>query len=88
MAGTLIKSDSGWNANGNGSNASGFNALPGGARSNSGRFLGLGEFEPWWSSSEFDESYAWLCSLFNFNGKVDRSTYNKHDGLSVRCVKD
>lgn len=88
VAGTLMKSDSGWFDNGNGSNASGFNALPGGARSNSGRFLGLGEFAPWWSSSEFDESYAWLRSLFHFNGKVDRSPYNKHDGLSVRCVKD
>jgi uncharacterized protein (TIGR02145 family) len=88
VAGTKMKSVNGWDANGNGSNESGFEGIPGGARSNNGRFLGMGEFEPWWSATEYIDSHAWLHSLYSYNGNLDRSPYNKHDGLAVRCVKN
>lgn len=88
VAATQMKSSTGWDFNGNGTNASGFNGLPGGARSNNGRYLGMGWFEPWWSITEYTDTHALLLSIYCCNSKVDRSPYNKQDGLSVRCVKD
>lgn len=88
VAGAAMKSENGWDENGNGTNSSGFNGLPGGARSNHGRYLGAGWFGPWWSSNEYDDTSARLRSLYCCNSQVDRSPYDKHDGLAVRCVKD
>ena len=88
LAGIQMKSVTCWDDNSNGTNTSGFNGLPGGARGNSGTFLGKGWFAPWWTSTEYGESHAWLRSLLESSDKVDRSPYDKNDGLAVRCVKD
>lgn len=57
-AGALLKNDSGWDSpigkSGNGNNASGFSALPGGYRkggSSMGSFSGVGYSGLWWSST-------------------------------------
>jgi uncharacterized protein (TIGR02145 family) len=47
-----MKSITEWSENGNGDNSSGFNALPGGFRSELGDFDGLGDGASFWSSSE------------------------------------
>jgi uncharacterized protein (TIGR02145 family) len=49
--GYQMKSSSGWNSGGNGSNSSGFTGLPGGDRYSSG-FRYNGNYGFWWSASE------------------------------------
>ena len=49
--GYQMKSTSGWNDGGNGSNSSGFNGLPGGNRQ-SGGFQYKGSYGNWWCASE------------------------------------
>jgi uncharacterized protein (TIGR02145 family) len=51
-AGKKMKSSSGWNHNGNGTNSSGFAGLPGGCRFYDGSFGNVGSIGCWWSASE------------------------------------
>ena len=88
-AGTKMKSNTGWNEDGNGTNTSGFAGLPGGCRStNIGFFSYFGAFGSWWSSSEDDPNNAWYRSLFYNNGDVARGVTDKLFGFSVRCLRD
>jgi uncharacterized protein (TIGR02145 family) len=73
---------------GNGMNSSGFSGLPGGYRLTNGYFIYVGDDGFWWSASENDGSLAWGRGLGNGNSYLDRNSYYKDDGLSVRCVKD
>jgi len=86
--GKKMKSIIGWNKNGNGTNSSGFNALPGGYRNSSGSFYGLGNYGGWWSSTEYSGTGAWYRSLFYNNGQVYRYYNLKTIGFSVRCLKN
>ena len=86
--GEKMKSTSGWNTNGNGTNSSGFNALPGGYRSSNGSFYNLGNSGYWWSSSETSGTNAWYRHLYYDNDQVYRGSYVKTYGFSVRCLKD
>jgi uncharacterized protein (TIGR02145 family) len=89
VAGKKMKSTSGWNENGNGTNESGFNGLPGGCRSNLGNFELIGEHGYWWSSSEYDATFAWGRGLKDYNGNVKRGYGpGKEGGFSVRCLRD
>ncbi len=85
--GVKMKSTSGWNNNGNGTNSSGFNALPGGGSYN-GTFITLGNYGRWWSSSEYSGTYAWYRGLWCNSGKVNRYSNEKTIGFSVRCLKN
>ena len=87
-AGTKMKSTSGWNNNGNGTNSSGFSVLPGGLRDSYGSFNYIGGTGYWWSSSEINTFIAWFRILNYVNGNVDRSGSDKVDGFSVRCLRD
>jgi len=87
-AGKNLKSTSGWNNNGNGTDLYGFGALPGGVRSSSGSFDYLGFYGYWWSSSERSGSGAWLRRLSYDNDGSRRYYYYKTYGRSVRCLKD
>jgi uncharacterized protein (TIGR02145 family) len=86
--GDKMKSTTGWNNNGNGTNSSGFNALPGGYRSSIGSFTYLGRYGGWWSSSEHSGTSAWYRSLHCNYGQVGRGNYDKAYGFSVRCLKN
>ncbi len=88
VAGSTIKSTSGWNSNGNGSNASGFNGLPGGFRYSIGKFSEVGKSSYWWSSTAFNAGSAGCLNLFNYNDRVSKSHDYKGCGFSVRCIKD
>ena len=88
VAGTKMKSTSGWNENGNGSNESGFNGLPGGHRSKSGTFYAIGEDGYWWSSIEANTSDAWSHYLDYDAGNVYGVTNSKGGGFYVRCLRD
>ena len=88
-AGTKMKSTSGWNNNGNGTNSSGFSGLPGGYRGDDGTFNYIGNYGYWWSSTDYNTYNAWFRSLNYFNGNVYRYVYfGKENGFSVRCLRN
>ena len=87
--GDYMKSTSGWNSDGNGSNASGFNGLPGGFRGDwSKDFEGLGIYGYWWSSSEDNVQASWYRLLYKQSDDVYRGSYWNEGGFSARCVRD
>ena len=88
VAGDKMKSSSGWHNNGNGSNSSGFTALPSGSRSSNGNFGGLMKSASFWSSTEKSSFGAWYRSLSSSSGYLHENVYSKGDGNSVRCLQD
>ena len=86
--GEKMKSISGWANDGNGTNISGFNALPGGHRSNNGLFMGQTYSALWWTSTEYGGGNAWYRSVSNEDGKVTRMRLYESFGYSIRCIKD
>jgi uncharacterized protein (TIGR02145 family) len=65
-------------------NKSGFSAVPGGERNNSGNFSAKGSAGYWWSSN-----VGKARNLANSNSDVWYiNTYDQRWGLSVRCLKD
>ncbi len=87
-AGKNLKSTSGWNNNGNGTDLYGFSALPGGYRDTNGYFYDQGSYGHWWSSGEFSTYAAWGRELDFANDRSFRSGYDKDYGFSVRCMRD
>ena len=88
IAGAKIKSNTGWENNGNGTNSSFFAALPGGCRGNNQNLYYIGSSGFWWSSSESNTGKAWVRRLNAIMGDLDRHYFSKHYGFSVRCVRD
>ena len=89
VAGTKMKSTSGWSDNGNDTNKSGFSGLRGGYRNFGGNFYNIGYFgSGWWSSTEGGDDGARSCSLSLNGPEIDRSVLGKGNGFSVRCLKD
>ena len=82
-AGTSLKTTSGWYADKNGIDLSGFSGLPGGYRYDYGFFYDV----HWWTSSEYDSLHAWGCSI-GFYPPVIKYWYDKELGFSVRCLRD
>lgn len=83
--GEKMKSTSRWHNNGNGTNSSGFTALPGGFRHSDGDFAYLGEDGRWWSSSQnYTSPNSWTRLLFDENNKVYRTTTDQTFGYSIR----
>jgi uncharacterized protein (TIGR02145 family) len=69
-------------------NISGFTALPGGSRYDNGYFFGLTGTTFFWSSSQYDATYAWFRYLAYDLEYVYRNFETKASGYSVRCLKD
>lgn len=86
--GSQLKSISGWKNNGNGTNSSGFSALPGGYRGYYGSFFSIGFHGRWWSATEYGTSDAYKRFLNYDYTRVYRYGNSKGDGFSVRCVRD
>lgn len=98
VAGLKLKSKSGWDIdwmnnkkNGNGTNSSGFSALPGGYRdysvSNS-IFLVKGTQGYWWSSTFYNKFFAWGYSLSNGDSAIRQIFTTRGTGMYIRCIKD
>jgi uncharacterized protein (TIGR02145 family) len=89
-AGKKMKSTSGWDDNGNGTNESGFSGLPGGSRAEEGSFLDIGRFGMWWSGTPNDPSGNMARTLNNVNSYLGFGVGKEKEpyGFSVRCVKD
>ncbi len=94
--GFKMKAKEGWYNNGNGTNSSGFSALPAGFRSDYGLFSDVGKSTHFWSSTEYINNTIYA---FNRLLSYDHSGvgwfhashyygYPKDFGFSVRCVKD
>jgi uncharacterized protein (TIGR02145 family) len=85
--GEKLKSSIGWNSNGNGSNFTGFTALPGGYRNTHGDFTNQGNYALFWTATLSDTA-AWYRNLsFNDDGTFRFYTLKSH-GFSIRCIKD
>ena len=69
-------------------NSSGFAGLPGGFRYGGGAFDFVGNVGYWWSSTEDGTALARLRYLGYSLSLVLRSSNDKADGLSVRCLRD
>ena len=96
---TKLKSKSGWNDNGNGTDVYGFNALPGGNRSESSsssrKYYNLGSATYFWTASDQYSrvnpssnkmAYFWYFSTQSMADTVSNATF-KYDAYSVRCIK-
>ena len=88
IAGSKMKSVNGWYFNGNGTNSSGFTALPGGNCYRNELFNGRTSRAYFWSSTETSSINAWNRHLYYNKEDVSRDNYGKTHGFSVRCVKD
>ena len=89
VAGGKMKATTGWNSPNTGTNESGFTGLPSGYRNGDGAYNLIGDYGAWWSSTEYDSSYAWYRSLDYYDSSVGRNDVNtKQVGFSVRCVRD
>jgi len=88
IAGKKLKSNSGWNENGNGTDEFEFSALPGGRGSSDGSFDDVGNHGRWWSSTEVNALYAYRRTMYNGHSKVYRDYYDKSKLFSVRCLQD
>ncbi|MFA6126048.1 MAG: FISUMP domain-containing protein [Bacteroidales bacterium] len=86
--GIKLKSDSGWQDNGNGVDSLGFKALPAGFRYDTGGFDNLGSYTIFWSASEGGVLSAWNRAFLNANQGMFRCADNKRYGFSVRCIRD
>jgi len=69
-------------------NETGFTALPGGIRDDSGSFYDIGDGGLWWSATEYVSNIAWYRSMYYNGFNVDRGNDGKELGFSVRCVRD
>jgi uncharacterized protein (TIGR02145 family) len=87
--GYKMKSITGWDNDGNGSNESGFTAIPGGVR-NSGYYEGLGWASDFWTSTPNTSPGAYYFVCGSNSPKIARynSDLSSGHGLSVRCLKD
>jgi uncharacterized protein (TIGR02145 family) len=77
---------------GNGTNSSGFNAIPGGMI-NLVRFVGEGERAHWWSNTRRDNGdksayYSFTSSNFTHLSTGMMNIIDMYFGFPVRCIKD
>ena len=87
VAGNSLKNTSGWKNNGNGTNDSGFSALPAGKRYLFGSFESFDQGY-WWSSTESNTYMAWFYLLYFNDGEVIENQAYKDAGMYVRCIKE
>jgi uncharacterized protein (TIGR02145 family) len=84
-AGKKLKSKSGWNENGNGTDDYGFSALPGG--SSDSRFKSGSSGSWWWSDEPKFETWRHYQSI-DTGDEMGEGYGEPSDGRSVRCVQN
>ena len=88
-AGQVLKSQTGWDDSGNGTDAFGFSALPAGYGDYYGDYYYEGYYAYFWSSSEDGSDYAYIMYLYYDCDYANLNYDDKDYGVSsVRCVKD
>lgn len=93
-----LKCDVSWGPDSDGTNETGFTALPGGYRNDSDGFIGLYDndspedsYAAWWSGSEIEGDpvmAAYRAIEYEFDGITLFWESDKGTGYSVRCVKE
>jgi uncharacterized protein (TIGR02145 family) len=86
LAGTRMKTTSGWSEGNNGTNESGFTGLPAGYRVENGTFVNLGSIGTWWSTTE-SKTFEAIDFYLALSGSLSRGSTPKQRGESVRCIK-
>ncbi|MEI7831298.1 MAG: fibrobacter succinogenes major paralogous domain-containing protein [Prolixibacteraceae bacterium] len=74
--------------NASATNESGFTALPGGYRLNSGIYGNMGIYGNWWTTTSVLANVANYRYLYYGNASVTKSFISQKSGLSVRCLKN
>jgi uncharacterized protein (TIGR02145 family) len=74
--------------NASATNESGFTALPGGYRLNTGIYGNMGIYGNWWTSTSVLSNVANYRYLYYGNASVTKSFVSQKSGLSVRCIKN
>jgi len=89
QAGNKMKNTTGWAAGQNGTNTSGFSALPGGYRYGvDGSFEALSFWSNWWTGTAVDVGTAYYRRLDGTNSRVYRFGVLKQGGKYVRCMQN
>ena len=88
VQGNVLKTTTGWNGSGNGTDVWGFSADPVGFRDQSGQFQDGGDEGHWWTSDSHNQSNAWYRGIASWDGGVCRNPNPKNLGFAVRCLKD
>jgi uncharacterized protein (TIGR02145 family) len=88
IAGSKMKSTNNWQANGNGTNESGFNGFPGGFRDFDGAFNNIGIEGYWWSTAKYGNYFAWSNNLNYAKSNAQMSFTDLGCGFSIRLVKE
>ena len=86
VAGTVLKSTSGWMEDGNGTDVYGFSALPAGRYYYGGIFNDVGSYAGFWSATEDGSD---LASRWYLNaGGAGLNGLSKEYGFAVRCLRN
>lgn len=90
LVGKKLKTTTGWNKNGNGTDDYGFSALPAGYLNSEKNSKGLESIACFWSSTETGtyNGLAYIFCMFNDTDKVYEKEDDKYAAYSVRCIKD
>ena len=88
MAGSKLKSTSGWLNDLNGTDDYGFTVLPIGGRSASGKYINKEWLADFWSSTERAVEFAYVMHVgANFNTAPLDMDEGKYNAFSVRCLQ-
>ncbi len=90
--GIALKSTSGWDNDGNGTDVYGFKALPGGINYDGDSFQKIGVSGYWWTYTFYEyynfQDYSYYSYMLSDESEVNlNGTYNTNE-FSVRCVRD
>ena len=90
VAGDKMKSTSGWNNDGNGTNESGFSALPGGQKSSIGTFSGQGNTARFWTTNSDDWGFGPIAYFRYLDSGpwLDGYESSVESQLSIRCMRE
>jgi len=89
VAGEVLKNDSGWGEDGNGTNDYGFSALPGGYyNSSKEETLSLHSQGYWWTSSEGTNGnlFGVLWQMKSSSKELSEMEHRKDFAMSARCI--
>ena len=86
---TKLKTTSGWNSSGNGTDDYGFSALPGGYLTVDPKYDAVGNIGYWWSATpNSDGKGAWYRAMQYDKAVLTDYEADKRTKFSVRCVRD
>lgn len=77
-----------WSGNEGATNETGFTALPGGDRDYTGRYMRIGYYGTWQTSSLYVSGKGLYRIMYNNQASITTNSSSIQNGYSVRCLKD